>query len=159
MAPPAQQLTFAALAQPAPTPPAESDFVRGVAVDRSGMAAYVHLIRAEGDPERSERPVGGRLDRSPHRTLAEVPVEDCAQQILGLLVDGVPRTFNAIGVELLDHTADTLFGSPYDVALWRLVGDGQLEHTLAAPVVFRLVVGDTVLSEEERPGSPVPLTP
>jgi hypothetical protein len=159
MAPPAQQLTFAAMAQPAPTPPADREFVRGVAVDRSGMAAYVHLIRAEGDPERSERPIGGRLDRSPHRTLAEVPVEDSAQQILGLLADGVPRTFNAIGVELLDHTADTLFGSPYDAALWRLVGDGQLEHTLAAPVFFRLAVGDAPPSDEERSASPVPLTP
>ena len=158
MAPPAEQLTFAALAQPSPPSSADREFVRGAGVDRSGMAAYVHLIRGEDDPERSERPVGGRLDRSPHRTLAEVPVEDCAKQILALLSDGVPRTFNAIGVELLDHTADTLFGSPYDAALWRLVGDGQLEHTLAAPVLFRLAVGD-VPPDEDGSASPTLFTP
>jgi hypothetical protein len=58
----------------------------------------------------------------------------------GIRTDGVPRTFNAIGVELLDHTADTLAGSPYDLALWRLVDERQLEQTLDAPVLFRLPV-------------------
>jgi hypothetical protein len=137
VAPPSQQLTFAVLAEPAPTLPADREFVRGVPVDRSGIAAYVHLIRWQGDPERSERPVGGRLDRSPHRTLANVAVTACRDEILGLLADGRPRTFNAIGVELLDHSADTLLGSPYDEALWQLVDAEQLEHTLEAPVFFR----------------------
>jgi hypothetical protein len=53
------------------------------------------------------------------------------------LADGRARTFNAIGVELLDHTADTLLGSPYDEALWQLVEAEQLEHTMEAPVLFR----------------------
>jgi hypothetical protein len=122
--------------EPAPEPV----FVRGVRVDRSGAAQYTHLIRAAGDPERSPRPFGGREDRSPHLTLATVEVTICREQILSLLSDGRARTFNAIGVELLDHTADTLLGSPYDVALWQLVDEDQLEHTLDAPVLFRACV-------------------
>ena len=113
-------------------------FVRGVPVDRRGIARYVHLIRGPSDPERSPRPVGGRDDRAPHLTLATVTVADCRAQILALLGDGLARTFNAIGVELLDHTADTLSGSPYDCALWQLVEDDELEHTLDAPIAFRI---------------------
>lgn len=119
-------------------------FVRGLIVERGGIAQYVHLIRGANDPERSERPVGGREDRAPHLTLAEVPVEVCRDRLLGLLVDGRPRTFNAMGVELLDHTADTLFGSPYDDALWQLVAAGHLEHTLEAPILFRRAAGENL---------------
>jgi hypothetical protein len=140
MAAKAQQLVFAALADPEALAPAEREFVIGVRVDRSGIARYLHLIRDPNDPERSPRPVGGRADRAPHRTIAELSTEACGNEILALLADGVPRTFNAIGVELLDHTADTLAGSPYDVALWRLVDERQLEQTLDAPVLFRLSV-------------------
>jgi hypothetical protein len=131
-----QQLTLAGIATPdaAAGPRA---FVRGVPVDRTGPAQYVHLIRDLNDPERTERPIGGRVDRSPHLTLADVAVTTCCDEILGLLADGRARTFNAIGVELLDHTADTLLGSPYDEALWQLVEAEQLEHTMEAPVLFR----------------------
>ena len=133
-----QQLVFAAMVPPPPAPAPPLDFVRGVAVDRSDIAGYLHLIRGEGDPERSPRPVGGRIDRAPHRTLADVSVEKCCEDIIGLLADGRPRTFNAIGVELLDHTADTLLGSPYDEALWQLVERGAIEHTLDVPILFRI---------------------
>jgi hypothetical protein len=134
----AQQLVFAALeATPAP-PPEDREFVRGVQVDRSGIAQYVHLIRSADDPERSPRPVGGRADRAPHRTLSVRPVATCCEDILRLLSDGHARTFNAIGVELLDLTSATLFGSPYDEALWELVERQQLEHTLDVPILFRL---------------------
>ena len=109
-----------------------------MAVDHSDIAVYLHLIRGQGDPERSPRPIGGRLDRAPHRTLEEVPVEKCRDDIMGLLADGRPRTFNAIGVELLDHTADTLFRSPYDQALWQLVEREAIEHTLDVPILFRI---------------------
>jgi hypothetical protein len=141
-----------ALFDPAPSASAGVPcmFVRGAKVDRSGVAQYVHLIRDPNDPERSPRPVGGRLDRAPHRTLAEVAVESCRSDIVGLLSDGEPRTFNAIGVELLDHTADTLFLSPYDEALWQLVEEGLLEHTLEAPIFFRLALE---LARPEVPGS------
>ena len=123
----------------AQTPPDE--FVRGARVDRSGAARYLHLIRAPDDPARSPRPKGGQPDRFPHRTLGEIPVERCAEMILALLADGAPRTFNAICVELFDKTADIALGSPLDRALWRLVADGRLEHTLSAPIRLRSVYG------------------
>lgn len=132
------QLSFAAMVPPPAAPAAPREFVRGVAVDHSDIAGYLHLIRGQGDPERSPRPIGGRLDRAPHRTLEEVPVEKCRDDIMGLLADGRPRTFNAIGVELLDHTADTLFRSPYDQALWQLVEREAIEHTLDVPILFRI---------------------
>jgi len=141
-----RQLTLAGYDLPAfgpadVTPPRH--FVRGVAVDRSGMAQYLHIIRAADDPERSPRPKGGRKDRFPHRTLAETPIPTCEAQILGLLADGQVRTFNRIGIELLDHTADTLMNSPYDVALWILVERGALEHTLDYPVLFRIAAPES----------------
>jgi hypothetical protein len=131
-----QQLTLTGITTP-DAPAGLRVFARGVPVDRTGPAQYVHLIRDLNDPERSERPIGGRVDRSPHLTLADVAVTTCRDEILGLLADGRARTFNAIGVELLDHTADTLLGSPYDEALWQLVEAEQLEHTMEAPVLFR----------------------
>jgi hypothetical protein len=107
-------------------------------VDRSGSAAYLHLVRGRDDPERSPRPAGGYVDRSPHLKLRKTDAADWRAQIVAQLTDGVPRTFNRIGVELLDKTADVLFGSPVEDALWSLVADGLLEHTLKAPVLFRL---------------------
>jgi PAS domain-containing protein len=118
-------------------PPAD-DFVRGLQVDRTGAARYVHLIRAPDDPERSPRPVGGRQDRAPHLTLAKASPASCVELLLCLLADGIPRTFNRMAVELFDHTADIVFGSPLDEALWHLVDDERLEHTLTAPVLFRI---------------------
>jgi hypothetical protein len=137
MAPKAQQLVFAALADPEAAAPGEREYVVGVRVDRSGIARYLHLIRDPNDPDRSPRPVGGRADRAPHRTLAKLSVDAAGEEMLRLLADGRPRTFNAIGVELLDHTADTLHGSPYEKALWELTARGALEHTLDVPVLFR----------------------
>ena len=132
-----QQLSLAGF-EPAAAAATPREYVRGVPVDRSGIAQYVHLIRATGDPERTPRPLGGREDRAPHLTLAEVPIPTCETRILGLLSDGVPRSFNRIGVELLDHTADTLLNSPYDRALWNLVERAELEHTMDAPILFRV---------------------
>lgn len=133
-----RQLTLAGIESPARPVAAPREYVRGVPIDRGGMPQYLHIIRAGDDPERSPRPPGGREDRAPHRTLAETPIATCEAEILALLADGVPRTFNRIGVELLDHTADTLLGSPYDEALWNLVDRAELEHTLDTPILFRL---------------------
>jgi len=138
MAAKARQLVFAALAEPSPAPLAPREFVRGVRVDRSGIAQYVHLVRGPDDPERSPRPVGGQADRAPHRTISARPVAACCEDILRLLSDGRARTFNAIGVELLDLTSVILFESPYEEALWELVGRQELEHTLDVPILFRV---------------------
>lgn len=110
-------------------------------VDRSGAAAYTHLIRDPDDPTRSSRPSqGGYEDKTPHRSLDEIDPETLEHMILDLLSDGEPRTFNRIAVELWDLTADIAFGTAADEALWRLVGTAT-EHTNEAPVLFRLIPG------------------
>ncbi len=107
------------------------------AVDRSGLAAFVHLIRHPDDPRRSPRPPGGHDERAPHRVLDAMQPEKLERQILDLLADGVPRTFNRMAVELWDVTADVVFETAADRALWRLIGP-VLEHSLEAPVFFRV---------------------
>lgn len=110
-------------------------------VDRSGPAAYIHLIRDDADPARSSRPTGGGYeDKTPHRTLDEADGEILEREILELLSGGEPRTFNRIAVELWDLTVDIAFGTAADEALWRLVGT-VIEHTNEAPVFFRLIPG------------------
>ena len=130
---------------PVPSEPAPGPFVTGRKVDRRGAATYVHLIRAPNDPERSPRPKGGVRDRAPHRTLSKQPAQFWEPEILGALADGIPRTFNRIGVERFDLTADVLFTTSVNKALWSLVEQGVLEHTLVAPILFRI-----------RKGSPAP---
>lgn len=105
-------------------------------VDRSGMAKYVHLIRAEDDPERAPRDGSDRV-AAWRRKLMKQPVEELTAEIGKHLADGAPRTFNRIAVEMLDKTADTVFETPFDDALWLLVARGAVEHTLLAPVRFR----------------------
>jgi hypothetical protein len=121
-------------------PPSEPEpkFVRGVAVDRSGINRYIHIVRGPDDPTRSPRPKGGLKDRAPHRTFKKMPVDKAKELLLSLLSDGRPRTFNAMTIELFDLGADTLMGSPVDRALWKLVADERLEHTMTRPVLFRL---------------------
>lgn len=133
-----RQLVLPGLTDARALPSMPREFVRGVQVDRSGLARYVHLIRGADDPERTARPVGGRADRAPHRTISARSIAACRADILRLLSDGRARTFNAMGVELLDLTSSTLFASPYDRALWDLVERQELEHTLDAPVLFRV---------------------
>lgn len=53
------------------------------------------------------------------------------------LADGEPRTFNRICVELGDVTADVAFEKAPDHALWELVAQGAVEHTMTAPILFR----------------------
>jgi hypothetical protein len=113
------------------------DWISGYQVDREGVFAYVHLVRAPDDPERPPRPAGGQADRRPHLTLDKSKPEDWREPLRALLADGQARTFNRIGVELLDLTADVLFESPVDRALWELVFDGEVEQTMKAPILFR----------------------
>lgn len=105
------------------------------------MDAYTHLVRAPDDPERVDirtLPEAIRDRKAAWRlSLAKQPASAFRDPILALLGDGVVRTFNRIGVELLDKTADVLFGLPPDHALWELVSEGLVEHTMTVPVFFR----------------------
>ncbi len=116
-------------------------WVTGGHADRSGEAKYLHLIRAPGDPERRPRPKGGVADRAPHRTLGRTSAAQWEPVLLEALADCVPRTFNRLGVELFDLTADVIFGTPVDRALWGLVTRGLVEHTMELPVLFRRRAG------------------
>jgi len=122
-------------------------WVTGLVADRSsGFARYAHLARAIGDPERTPRgkrtdgpDPDGRDRRAMWRgVIQKTPVEEHSRRTMALLADGQCRTFNRIGVELYDKTADNLFETRVDVALWALVERGELEHTMELPVFFRL---------------------
>jgi len=114
-------------------------FYRRPAIDRSGAAAaYVHLIRGADDPERAPRTRGPDRDAAPHLTLKRTTtIDQWRARILAHMADRVPRTFNRIGVELCGLTADVLFSTPADPALWALVEAGDLELTMEAPILFR----------------------
>jgi hypothetical protein len=128
----------AQLSLPLPGPQRDPDeWVTGPVVDRGGLAIYAHLVWGPDDPPRSDRPKGGRADNAPHRTLRKSK-DDHGARLLAHLGDGVPRTFNRIAVEFYDLESSVLFEGPVDRALWALVAAGQLEHTLAIPVLFRI---------------------
>ena len=108
----------------------------GKLVDRSGTFAYIILVRAPEDPSRSPR--GTRKDRVGwQHDLAKTTIKEWEEIILQHLSDGEARTFNRIGVELLDKTADTLLKLNPEEALWSLVAEGRVAHTLRAPIYFR----------------------
>lgn len=119
-------------------------WVTGEVVERKGIAAYLHLVRADDDPERAPRPKTGTRahktrDRQPHITFDKQSPEHWAAVILKYLQDGKPRTFNRIGVELWDKTADVLSDN-VNAGLWQLVADRKIEHTLEVPVLFRVSI-------------------
>jgi len=116
-------------------------WVTGNYADRSGAAKYLHLVRAPGDPERRPRPKGGVADRAPHRTLGRTSSARWEPVLLEALADGTPRTFNRLGVELFDLTADVIAGTSVDRALWGLVTRGLVEHTMELPILFRRRAG------------------
>lgn len=125
-------------------PPPQREFFCHTPVDRTGMAAFAALVRAQGDPERSPRPdkVGGRDDKRPHLTIKKTSLATWRERIVEHLTDGVARTMNRLSVEMIDQTADTVFRSPFEAALWGLVGDGLVEHTMEIPVLFRRAACD-----------------
>ena len=111
-------------------------WVTGLVADRSGIARYTVLIRAPDDPERMhEEKDYVALWR---RRLIKDTAETWFFRIGDHLLDGVARTMNRIGVELLDKTADNLFETPFEEGLWQLVEERHVEHTMDAPVLFRM---------------------
>ena len=94
-------------------------------VQRNPEAGYTHLVRAAGDPERSgaaKEQGRGWTGYVLQRKLKQGCLGDFTGSILGLLGDGVARTFNRIAVELLDVTADVAFGTPFEAARAHAIG-------------------------------------
>lgn len=97
---------------------------------------YLIMIRAEGDPERRPRPVGGQVDRTPHHTFSKMQIPELKAVLYTHLYDGIPRTLNRIGVELWDKTADITSGSRVEEALWELCMEGLVEFSAETPILF-----------------------
>jgi hypothetical protein len=111
----------------------------GGTIDRTGMAAFLHIIRAPGDPERRQRASerdekDTQIWRRLFRSGSQAEWSDALHRHLA---DGIPRTFNRMMVELCDMTADVALDKAPDLALWALVAAGEVEHTASRPVYFR----------------------
>jgi hypothetical protein len=101
--------------------------------DRNGIHRFIHLIRGPLDPV-ATRAKGGPLG---WREILKLNFLELRDPILELLADGRARTFNEITVTLWDRTGDVAFDNPPDRALWSLIDDEQVEHTIEAPIYFR----------------------
>lgn len=135
---------------------ADPTWVTGQLPDLSGAAQYVTMIRAPGDPERLPRELMKRdMGAEWRRTLMKQPVGEIAAALRLHLADGEARTMNRLGVEMLDKTGDLVGGTPFEEALWQLVERGELEFTMQAPVLFRLVRG-AAPAAEPAPAMPLP---
>jgi hypothetical protein len=112
----------------------EPQFFTGLP-ERVGMETFVHIIRADDDPERGPR--NGQTLR--WRRIDDHPPAAWRDRIVQHLSDGVPRTFNRIMVELADFTADVALGTHADAGLWLEVDQKRLALTLEAPILFTVV--------------------
>lgn len=124
-------------------PPEGEEFPGGGG--RHGRGGYQIMLRSLIDPERSPR--GTRPKGDGHlKECARMAKSDplaWREVVLGVMADGQPRTFNAIGVLAMDKTADILGGSPFEECVWQLVAARELEAcTTTAPgagiILFRL---------------------
>jgi hypothetical protein len=112
---------------------------------RRPSAMFTAMIRHPNDPERKEQarsiavrtgapvkvPLGWR------KILKLTPLA-CMRQIVKLLSDDQPRTWNHISVELWDKTADVTTGKPPEEGLWMGTLNGYIEYTNWAPILFRI---------------------
>ncbi len=119
----------------------------GDVYDRRGLFAYMHIVRAPGDPERrprwSEQPVHSRPTKKKWDADKDAVLNRTRDWWRTAIVDVLTRTrramtFNAMGVVIADVTADVAPDAADD-ALWALVAEGVLVHTLSRPVLFKLV--------------------
>lgn len=104
--------------------------------DRSGMSRFTHLIRWSGDSE--ETMARGAGNRDPLHWRKTKSVDAFVEGIRALMLDGEPRTFNRICIEMTGATSDVWLDSPIDVALWRLVASRELWWACEDGAVFFL---------------------
>lgn len=128
------------LFDPPPTERPPDRWVTGQVPDLTGGQQYVAMIRDPDDPKRSRRRSRNEhRDRAPHLTLKKTRPEDWHDAVAGLLKAEGPMTMNALGVLLIDKTADIVVGTPFEAGIWQLVAAGRVEFTMDAPVLFRRV--------------------
>lgn len=105
---------------------------------RTDAERYLHVIRSPGDPP-DVRPRGrGVRDPDGWKELRKKPPAWWYERFRLLLADKKPRTFNRMMLELAGYTADIAFEEVPDIALWAMVGEREIEHTIAVPILFRL---------------------
>lgn len=120
--------------------PAHPDdaWVTGVLPDRTGMRAYVIVIRDANDPSPPPKAALHKdRDKTPHLTLRKQTIEWWRDQIAATLADGVARTFNALCVIVGGVTADICLGELPEHALWSLVAESRVAYSMMAPIKFR----------------------
>lgn len=125
----------------------EKDFLCGVAcggLPREGSVKYAVMIRHPNDPERStreerkaKREREGILSTA-HLRKDRTPVEQYAEEIRRHMADCIARTANRLSIELWDKEASYTMhpGSLQFEALDGLVQDGEIGHTMVAPIKF-----------------------
>lgn len=114
------------------------DWVTGDVIDRRGAAAYAHLIRGKNDPK-ERLPQGQRDPFYWKKSVQKGDLAEWRKKLLDLLATHGPSTYNALSVHATGLSAEITFQEMPDKALWSLVSDGLVEHTLKAPILFRLV--------------------
>ncbi len=56
----------------------------------------------------------------------KLPVAEIEAAILLHMADGVARTLSRLAVEMIDKTADVIFLTPFDSAVWALVAKREI---------------------------------
>lgn len=102
--------------------------------DRSNITKYLHLIRDMKDPIESMPRGKGKRDSTHWRKAWTT--ESFRNELLKLMRDGVPRTFNRMCVEITGTTADVWFEKEPDAALWELVEERVLWWTFHEGCVY-----------------------
>ena len=125
---------------------------RSGGVDRSGLAAYTHLIRSTDDPVRLTREERKGKETAWRSDMKRSSQPAWQKRIVEVLDDGKPRTFNAICLDASggEHCADSAYQMAPDLALWHLVEVGVIEHTMEAPILFRLRDEEEADEDEEE---------
>lgn len=120
----------------------------GDLVAREGMYAYLHMIMAKSDPERSPRKSDGLgAERAvKRRQISKLAWEI---QLLAFFTVNGPATFNRACIALADVNACDA-SQAMDDALWALVAEGKLVHTYGVPVLFKIVKGKHDRPKETR---------
>jgi hypothetical protein len=112
----------------------------GLPVFETGpMAKYLHLARWRHDP--TERLGRGGETRAEHRGQWVAALGDrewWATRIEALLLDGRPRTYNAVCVQLEGVNSDAMFLTTADEALWYLVARKRVGWVCRERCVFFL---------------------